>query len=99
MRSLNTYMDLLRKKGFYTCLQEVKKSVWPIWWTHSRVAIEQIQAERVSRYFWRKYKSLIMAPLEESFPQKTNKTIWTCWLQGKEKAPRPAHHVLQGEGL
>lgn len=64
MRSLKTYYSILRKKGFYTCLRELKIAVWPIWLTHSRAAIEQIQAGRTSRYLWRKYGSLITKPLD-----------------------------------
>ena len=94
MRSIKTYVDILRKKGVYTCLQEVKKAIWPIWWTHSRVAIEQTQAERVSRYFWRKYKALIAAPLEKSLSSQPSKMIWTCWLQGRENAPEMVKQCL-----
>ena len=87
MRSLRTYYSILLKKGFYTCLRELKKAVWPVWWTHSKVAIEQIQAERASKYLWRKYGKMIAAPLTEHGVEKTNKTIWLCWLQGMEQAP------------
>lgn len=87
MRSLSTYYSILRKKGFYTCMRELKKAVWPVWWTHSKVAIEQIQAERASKYLWRKYGKMIAAPLTEHGVEKTNKTIWLCWLQGMEQAP------------
>ena len=87
MRSLSTYYSILRKKGFYTCMRELKKAVWPVWWTHSKVAIEQIQAERASKYLWRKYGKMIAAPLTEHGVEKPNKTIWLCWLQGMEQAP------------
>lgn len=87
MRSLSTYYSILRKKGFYTCMRELKKAVWPVWWTHSKAAIEQIQAERASKYLWRKYGKMIAAPLTEHGVEKTNKTIWLCWLQGMEQAP------------
>lgn len=88
MRSIRTYLEILRKKGLYMCLREAKKAVWPIWWTHSKAAIEQIQAERASRYLWRHYKELIMTPLDET--QQTNeltRIVWVCWLQGMENAP------------
>ena len=87
MRSLSTYYSILRKKGFYTCMLELKKAVCPVWWTHSKVAIEQIQAERASKYLWRKYGKMIAAPLTEHGVEKPNKTIWLCWLQGMEQAP------------
>jgi len=88
MRSIKTYFEILRKKGLYMCLREAKKAVWPIWWTHSRAAIEQIQAERASNCLWRKYGSLITKPLDDS-PQVNEPTqiIWVCWLQGIENAP------------
>jgi len=88
MRSIKTYLEILRKKGMYMCLREAKKAVWPIWWTHSRAAIEQIQSERTSRYLWQHYKELMMAPLDET--QQTNeptRVVWVCWLQGMENAP------------
>lgn len=87
MRSLSTYYSILRKKGFYTCMRELKKAVWPVWWTHSKAAIEQIEAERASKYLWRKYEKMIAAPLTEHGVEKPNKTIWLCWLQGMEQAP------------
>ena len=88
MRSIKTYLEILRKKGLYMCLREAKKAIWPIWWTHSRAAIEQIQAERASNYLWRRYKAMIVKPLgviqQENEPTRV---IWVCWLQGMEKAP------------
>ena len=88
MRSIKTYLEILRKKGLYMCLLEAKKTVWPIWWTHNRAAIDQIQADRASKYLWRHYKELITKPLDAT--QQANeptRTIWVCWLQGMENAP------------
>lgn len=88
MRSLKTYYSILRKKGFYTCLRELKIAVWPIWWTHNKEAIRQIQSERASGFLWRKYGSLITKSLEE--PEKHSaptRIIWICWLQGLDQAP------------
>ena len=88
MRSIKTYLEILRKKGLYVCLREAKKAVWPIWWTHSPAAISQIQAERASGYLWRKYGSLIIQPLEEPGKQSApTRIIWMCWLQGLDNAP------------
>lgn len=88
MRSIKTYLEILRKKGLYMCLREAKKAVWPIWWTRSRAAIEQIQAERASKYLWRHYKALITKPLDETQEAKEpTRIIWVCWLQGLENAP------------
>lgn len=88
MRPLKTYLSILHKKGFYVCLQEAKKALCPVWFTRSRAAIEQIQAERVSRYLWRRYADSIEQPLAQT-PQTPQppKTIWLCWLQGEEQAP------------
>lgn len=88
MQSIKTYLEILRKKGLYMCLREAKKAVWPIWWTHSRAAIEQIQSERSSRYLWRHYAEWMQKPLDEA--QQANeptRIIWVCWLQGMEEAP------------
>lgn len=88
MRSLKTYWNILRKKGLYMCLREAKKALWPVWWTHSRAAIEQIQAERASNYLWRKYGSLITKPLDDSqLVNEPTRIIWVCWLQGLDNAP------------
>ena len=88
MRSLSTYYSILRKKGYYTCMRELKKAVWPVWWTHSKAAIEQIQAERASSYLLRHYGALIAKPLEETAtaPEPV-RIVWLCWLQGMEQAP------------
>lgn len=88
MRSIKTYLEILHKKGLYMCLREAKKAIWPIWWTHSRAAIEQIQAERASKYLWRHYKDLIVKPLDETQQEKEpTRIIWICWLQGLDNAP------------
>ena len=88
MQSIKAYLEILHKKGLYMCLREAKKAIWPIWWTHSRAAIEQIQAERASRYLWRHYKDLIVKPLDETQQEKEpTQIIWMCWLQGLDNAP------------
>ena len=95
MRSIKTYLDILRKKGFVGCWHEAKKAVWPLWWTRSRAAIEQIQAERASKYLWRYYKDLIMKPLDEtSQADEPTRSIWVCWLQGREQAPEIVKRCL-----
>ena len=88
MRNVKTYLEILRKKGLYMCLREAKKAMWPVWCTHNRAAIEQIQAERASKYLWRQYKDLITKPLDETQEAKEpTRIIWVCWLQGLENAP------------
>ena len=88
MRSIKIYLDILRKKGFVGCWHEALKAVWPIWWTRNRAAIEQIQAERASRYLWKHYQELIMKPLDQTQQaDEPTRIIWVCWLQGREQAP------------
>ena len=88
MRSIKTYLEILRKKGFYMCLLEAKKVAWPVWWTHNRAAIDQIHEERASKYLWRHYKDVIMKPLDETRQaNEPTRIIWVCWLQGMENAP------------
>ena len=87
MRSLKTYYSILRKKGFYTCLRELKKAVWPLWFTRNREAIELIQAERASRYLLCRYGSLIAKPLDTPQSNVPTRIIWLCWLQGLDQAP------------
>ena len=70
------------------CLREAKKALWPIWWTRNKAIIEQIQAERASRYLWRKYKELIVKPLSEEEDREPTRIVWVCWLQGIENAPQ-----------
>lgn len=87
MRSIPTYIHLLRSKGLYLCWQELKKALCPIWLTRSRAAIEQIQSERATKYLWRRYQSLIMQPLSPFVEEPQPQIIWICWLQGREQAP------------
>lgn len=99
MRSLKTYLDILRKKGLVGCWHEAKKAVWPLWLTRNRDAIERIQAERASRYLWRRYRNSIMQPFilkqEEMVSiTESEKNIWVCWLQGREQAPAIVQRCL-----
>lgn len=87
MKSIKNYIEILRKKGWYICWQEAKKAMWPIWFTRSKAAVEQIQSERASRYLWRRYGSLISKPLSAESDTTPNSIIWICWLQGRENAP------------
>lgn len=87
MRTPNTYLRILRAKGFYMCWCELKKALWPIWFTRSRAAIEQIQSERTAKYLWRRYKDIIMLPLHNEKQEPKPKIIWICWLQGMTQAP------------
>ena len=91
MRSLSTYLEILKKKGFYVCFQELRKVVQPIWITRQRGAIECIMQERSYRYLLRHYGRIAAEPLSSTDNGKTltalPKQIWICWLQGEEQMP------------
>ncbi|MBQ9339780.1 MAG: capsular polysaccharide synthesis protein [Paludibacteraceae bacterium] len=93
MRSLQTYLEILKKKGFYVCFQELRKAVQPIWITRQRGAIERIMQERSYRYLLRHYSQVAAEPLRENsdLPQHEQTTIskhiWICWLQGEDQMP------------
>lgn len=87
MRSIKTYYEILKKKGLYTCLREARKALQPLWQTRDKEAIDLIMAERVSKKLYKRYRTLIEAPLSESIPQEPAKIIWICWLQGEEQMP------------
>lgn len=88
MRSIKTYLDILHKKGLYICIKEAKKAIWPLWFTHSWIIIDQIHQERASKYLWRHYKELIAKPLDTTQEEnEPTRVIWVCWLQGMENAP------------
>ena len=96
MRSIKTYLEILRKKGLYMCLREAKKAVWPLWFTHSWIIIDQIYEERTSKYLWRRYKDLIVKPLDETQEAKEPmRVVWVCWLQGMENAPEIVKRCLE----
>lgn len=88
MRSIKTYLDILHKKGLYICIKEAKKAIWPLWFTHSWIIIDQIHQERASKYLWQHYRELIAKPLDTTQEAKEpTRVIWVCWLQGMENAP------------
>lgn len=89
---MSTYWAILRAKGFLCCWHELLKACWPVWWTRSKAAIEQIQSERASSYLWRRYQQYIVAPFSHQFKidgksEQHNHNIWVLWLQGREAAP------------
>ncbi len=78
MRSISTYIGLLRRKGFRTCL-------------YNLVTLCCEPSLRHSRKLYKDYKELILSPLSStSVPSQIeeNAPIWFCWLQGIENAPR-----------
>ena len=96
MRNLNTYIDILHKKGLYTCLQEACKVIQPIWWTTNKAVVEQILQERHYNYLKRQYGSYCQNTDSET-PTTTAqpKIIWLCWLQGLENAPKIVQKFVQ----
>ncbi len=87
MRSFSEYKSILKKKGWYICWKELKKSACPIWFTHNRGAIEQIETERSYNYLKKTYSSVYMQDVEKNFSGEHTRIIWICWLQGRDLAP------------
>lgn len=85
MRSLATYRDILRKKGWRYSLAEGWRAICPIWWTTDKEIKALIRQDRTYLYL-KKHYSKYMRDYAE--PQGTiPKIIWICWLQGIENAP------------
>jgi hypothetical protein len=90
MRSIQTYRQILKKKGWYFCFNEVRKRLFRLRWCGSMNAIEAIEEDKMYRYLKRKYSHIILNPQfstlnsKNVFPDK----IWICWFQGMENAPR-----------
>lgn len=78
MRSISTYIGLLRRKGFRTCL-------------YNLVTLLCAPSLRHSRKLYKDYKELILSPLFNTntpLQMAENAPVWVCWLQGMENAPR-----------
>lgn len=78
MRSISTYIGLLRRKGFRTCL-------------YNLVTLLCEPSLRHSRKLYKDYRELILSPLSTTnTPSQIGKNapVWFCWLQGIENAPR-----------
>ena len=87
MRSFSEYKNILQKKGWYVCWKELKKKVCPIWFTHNRGAIDQIEAERTYNYLKKTYSKVYMQEVQTNFSSEHPRIIWICWLQGRDLAP------------
>lgn len=86
MRSIKTYIDILRKKGLRYSLAEGWRAVCPIWWTTDKAIKDLIHQERSYRYLKAKYGH-VFTDYEEPKGQ-VPKIIWICWLQGMDQAPK-----------
>ncbi len=80
MRSISTYIGLLRRKGFRTCL-------------YNTVSLLCEPAIRHARTLYKNkaYRDLILSPLppvDTSVQLEPNAPVWVCWLQGMENAPQ-----------
>jgi mannosyltransferase OCH1-like enzyme len=90
MKSIQTYRQILAKKGWYFCFNEMRKRIFRLHWLRSMNAIETVDEDRIYSYLKRKYgKKILNSPLpnlnsENPYPNK----IWICWLQGMENAPQ-----------
>ncbi len=78
MRSISTYIGLLRRKGFCKCLCNLTTYIFE-------------PSIRHARKLYKDYKELILSPLPSTSvpsPIEENAPVWICWLQGMENAPR-----------
>ncbi len=77
MRSISTYIGLLRKKGFLTCL-------------YNFITLLCEPSLRHSRKLYKEYRELILSPLftTSTASQMKNAPVFFCWLQGLDNAPR-----------
>lgn len=87
MRSINTYKSILKHKGIYVCFRELLKYTSPVWFTRDLYVISHIQANFTSRILYRKFKDIILRPLEEMPAGVPSKNIWIFWMQGIDNAP------------
>lgn len=85
MRSLSTYINILKKKGLRYSIREGWKAIWPLWFTTNKQVKELIAQDRAYHYLKRRYARYI----KEYDVPKTDipHIIWICWLQGRDQAP------------
>ena len=87
----SSYKESLKKKGWYFCMKEAWKRIWPLWWVRDPVIIDLIDERRAFHYLKRKYLPMLQQFKEDETEATSIKdyshTIWVCWLQGEENAP------------
>jgi len=88
MRKINTYLDILKKKGFRYSFREFWKQIHRLHWIRNSSILKMEYEDKMYRYL-HKYKYALQQKIEEKdgsinpFPNK----IWVCWLQGFDNAP------------
>jgi len=85
MRTLATYKEILQKKGWYFCFNEVRKQIFRLRWLRSMSVVEADEEDKMYRYLKKYYRNTEHRTqnTENPYPGK----IWICWLQGMENAP------------
>jgi len=86
MKTLEEYIQVLKRKGLCFAFHEGWKAICPLWWTTSQPAKELIHQERTFRYLQKRYAASIQA-VEMPAQTRIPKIIWICWLQGIDHAP------------
>ncbi len=81
-------LESLRKKGWFFCVREVCKYLFPIRWIGDKALMDAVCEKKAYNYLKRKYIPYLkdFSPLESSDTQPA-KIIWVLWLQGEEFAP------------
>ncbi len=87
MRSLNTYITILRKMGLRYSLYEIYRRIF--WIGKTKYEIDAYEAKCCGKRLYKRYKDLIEAPLAPAPQENTlpHKDIWLFWGQGMESAP------------
>ncbi|MCL2246260.1 MAG: capsular polysaccharide synthesis protein [Lentimicrobiaceae bacterium] len=96
MRSIKTYLDILKRKGFRYSIHEFWKQIQRLHWIRDHHILAMEYEDKVYRLL-HKYKYVLKqtpqnkAVSENPFPDK----IWVCWLQGFEHAPELVKRCLE----
>jgi len=87
MRSLKTYITILRKMGFRYSVYEIYRRLF--WIGKNEHEIFAYEARCCGEKLYKRYKNLIEAPLDPA-PQESHlphRDIWIFWGQGMDNAP------------
>ncbi len=86
MRTFATYKQILQKKGWYFCLNELRKRIFRLRWLRSMSVVEADEEDNMYRYLQKYYKKREQRAANKENPHPDK--IWVCWLQGMENAPQ-----------
>ena len=86
--SINHIKTAIQKKGWYFCLSEAYKRLFPIRWVKNLKIIGLIHEWRSFSYLKRKYEPSLLNfhPDNVETQDDSNKRIWVLWLQGEENS-------------